>query len=45
MQVRRLLGLLRTQQLELRVGALHAALAAAQQRGALPRGSVLMASG
>ncbi|KAL4437263.1 hypothetical protein ABPG75_004402 [Micractinium tetrahymenae] len=44
-EVRRLLSLLRSQQLDRRVGALHEALAAAQQRGSLPRGSVLMAYG
>lgn len=43
--MRRLLGLLRAQELSQHVAALHKELAAAQQRGALPSGSVLMAYG
>jgi hypothetical protein len=44
-QVRRLLGLLRSMQLTKHVGDFHAAFQGAKQRGALPDGSVLMAYG
>ena len=44
-QVRRLLTLLRSMQLDRRVAVLHEALEGARRRGGLPAGSVLLAYG